>query len=130
VPDSKKKAEVIGDALLASAQLEREQAAERNTHPLVRIYPSLKQVPPLERYAVLGEAREYAAGYLTSRLLLAAMSIALAVIVALALTGHAKAALVAACVTLSIVIGRQFVELILMRRYLRQRVINFSSARS
>jgi hypothetical protein len=115
---SKEQAERTADALLASAQAERERAVEQSTRPLVRLYPALKHVPPLERQAVLGEAREYAAGYVSSRLFLAVLALGLAVVMALGLTGHVRFAIVAGCVTAFLFVARQFVELLLIRRYL------------
>jgi hypothetical protein len=120
---TKQQAELAGDALLASAEAERERAAELNTRPLVRFYPALKQVPPLKRQAVLGEAREHAARYVSSHLFLAVLALGLAVVMVLGLTGRTRLAIVAGCVTGFLFIARQFVELILMRRYLR----NFTS---
>ena len=117
---SKQQAELAGDALVASAQAERERAAELSTRPLVRFYPALKHVAPLERQAVLAQAREYAAGYVSSRLVLAVLALALAVVMALGFTGHVRLAVVAGCVAGFLFIARQFVELILVRRHLRE----------
>ena len=106
---------------MAAAQAERERAAEQSTRSLVRFYPALKQVPPLERHAVLRDAREFAAGYVSSRLFLAVMSIVLAALLALVFTGHAKLALAAGCLIVLLSIGRQLIELVLIRKYLSQK---------
>jgi hypothetical protein len=116
---SKQQAEIAGDALLAPVEAERERAAERSTRPLLRFYPALKDVPPLERHAVLGEARGHAGAYVSSHLFLAALALGLAAVMVLGLTGRTRLAIVAGSVTGFLFIARQFVELMLMRRFLR-----------
>lgn len=117
---SREQAERTGDALLGAAEAERERAAERSTRSLVRLYPELKQVPPLARHEALRDAREFAAGYGSSRLLLALISVALAVLVAMGLTGHAQLALAAGYLAALLSIGSRLAEWILVRHYLRQ----------
>jgi hypothetical protein len=117
---SKEQAKVVGESLVAAAEAEQERAAERNTLPLVRIYPELKHVPPLERHAVLHVARDFAASYVSSRVSMMLILLAVAALVALVLTGHMRLAGAAGCLALLLFFCRQFIERRLIRRYLRQ----------
>lgn len=118
---TREQAEAAARSLVAAAEAERVRVAEQKTRPLVRMYPALARVPPLERHAALGDARGHAAAHPGSRLLLAAMALVLAAVVALGLTRHARLAVAAGCLLAALLILRQFVELALMRRYLTER---------
>ena len=75
---TKEQANEAADALLAAAQTEQKRAAERNTLPLVRMYPALKDIPALERIAAVRDARDLAHAHSVSRALIALVTIALA----------------------------------------------------
>jgi len=118
---SREQAERASDALLASAQAEQEKAAERNTRFLVHLFPSLEHVAPLERQSAVNEARGFASNHLSSRLLLALVTLACGVYIAMNLTGHADDAVAVGWFTACTFIGRQLFEQILMRRHIRGR---------
>jgi hypothetical protein len=117
---SREQAERAGDAMLASARTDQEKAADRNTLMLVRMYPALKHVAPLDRQAVLDAARGAANIHVGSRLLLASVTLAFAAYIAMNLSGHADDAMVAGWLAACTFIAGQFLEQFLMRRYIRQ----------
>jgi len=115
---SREQAELAGDALVAAAKAEKERAAERDTRSLVRLYPALRHVQPLGRYAALSDARDFAARYVSSRLFLALISLTLAALVALGLTGHAQLALASGYLAALLSIGSRVAEFVLVRQHL------------
>jgi hypothetical protein len=117
--DPREKADRSADALMAAATAEQQQAAERNTRELVRMYPGLAKVPPMERHAALARARELVDQSRFSKLSLAVVTLILAAAVALAVTGHRGIAVVTGAGAMLAAIGRQFVVLSLLRRQLR-----------
>jgi hypothetical protein len=119
---SKEQAKIVGDTLLAAAEAERQRVAEQKTRSLVRFYPELQRVPPLERYARLGAAREFAAGYISSQMFMTLLLLTLAALIALLISGHVQLAVSAGFLAMLLGIARQIIELVLMRRYLRQSV--------
>lgn len=117
---SREQAERTGDALLASARVDQEKAAERNTKFLVHMFPSLKHVPPLERQAAINEARGIAGNHVASRVLLALVTLGFAAYIALFVAGRTGNSMVAVWFTAGTFIARQLLEQHLMRRHLRQ----------
>jgi len=119
--DPRKQAEQAAEALLAAANSERVRAAEEGTRALVRFYPGLAAVAPLERYAVLREAREAASQHIGSKFLAAVLALAVAALVATILAGHAELARVPAWVVAGTAIAGQLLQHVLVRRHLRRK---------
>jgi hypothetical protein len=118
---SKEQAEQTSDALLATARAEQERLAEAKTRPLVRIFPALAAYPAAERQGALSDARDFADQQPVSKILLMLVSIAVAALTALVITGNFQFASPAAWSTLGLVVARQWVAQVLMRGYLRRR---------
>jgi hypothetical protein len=116
--DPRQQSEAKAEALMASATAEQQQEAERNTRALVRLYPALARVPPSERLAALRLAREAASAAVIPKLLLVFITLTLAAVVALAVTGHWWLASGAFAVSMIAAIARQFIEIGLARNFL------------
>jgi hypothetical protein len=119
--DPRKQAEQAADALLAAANSERVRAAEENTRALVRFYPDLARVPPLERFAALREAREAASQHVAAKFLMAVLALAVAALVAIILAGHAELARIPAWIVAGSAISSQLLQQVLVRRELRDK---------
>lgn len=117
---SKEQADKAADALIAQALAQQRREAEQITQPLVRLYPGLENVPPLERHAVLVQAREAVKGEVVPKMLLALIGLVLAAAVALAFNGQVRPAIGTCAAAIGIGILRQVVELLLVRRRLQQ----------
>jgi hypothetical protein len=127
VPDSgdpkvsREQADSAAEALIGAALQKQQQDAEQNTLPLVRLFPGLAQVPPMERQAVLAQAREDVKDEWAPKLLLALIGLLLAAALAFAFNGHLPGAIGTGVAALGLGIVRQAVELTLVRWRLRER---------
>jgi hypothetical protein len=119
--DPREKAEQAAEALLAAAQVEREREAEASTRGLVRFYPALARIPPLERFAALREAREFASQHAVARFMRAVLALTVAVLVALILAGHAGVAKIPAWFIAGVAIASQLIHQVLVRRHFQGR---------